>query len=279
MGWIYMDGENEVGPLGKAEMQEAVRSGAITGNTLIRDEKSNQWKTYNQMREEASLRSAGGRPASGANPAEERQHMGAPAASGVICSECGRTFSEDDIINYKGYNICATCKPVFLQKLKEGASLPYAVVYGGFWIRFAAKIIDYFILGIANFFIQMILAAALGAAGASSATGSAANGGPPELNPMFWGGFILAMLLQLAVPITYTTWFVGKYAATPGKMACGLKIVTAEGEKVTYLRAFARYFAEIVSWMILGIGYIMAAFDDEKRTLHDHMCSTRVIRK
>jgi uncharacterized RDD family membrane protein YckC len=31
--------------------------------------------------------------------------------------------------------------------------------------------------------------------------------------------------------------------------------------------------------MIFAIGYIMAAFDDEKRALHDRICSTRVIRK
>jgi uncharacterized RDD family membrane protein YckC len=30
--------------------------------------------------------------------------------------------------------------------------------------------------------------------------------------------------------------------------------------------------------MILYIGYIMAGFDDEKRTLHDRICDTRVIK-
>jgi uncharacterized RDD family membrane protein YckC len=30
--------------------------------------------------------------------------------------------------------------------------------------------------------------------------------------------------------------------------------------------------------MILGIGYIMAGFDSEKRGLHDLICETRVIK-
>lgn len=47
---------------------------------------------------------------------------------------------------------------------------------------------------------------------------------------------------------------------------------------ITYLHALGRYFAEIVSAMPLNIGYIMAAFDDEKRSLHDHLCTTRVIK-
>jgi uncharacterized RDD family membrane protein YckC len=61
-------------------------------------------------------------------------------------------------------------------------------------------------------------------------------------------------------------------------MACGIKIVTPDGNRVSYMRAFGRYFAEILSGMILLIGYIMAAFDYEKRALHDRICSTRVIK-
>jgi uncharacterized RDD family membrane protein YckC len=43
-------------------------------------------------------------------------------------------------------------------------------------------------------------------------------------------------------------------------------------------RAFGRYFAKILSAIILGIGYIMVGFDSEKRGLHDMICDTRVIR-
>jgi uncharacterized RDD family membrane protein YckC len=43
-------------------------------------------------------------------------------------------------------------------------------------------------------------------------------------------------------------------------------------------RAVGRYFAKIVSGIILMIGYIMAGFDSEKRALHDMMCDTRVIK-
>jgi uncharacterized RDD family membrane protein YckC len=89
----------------------------------------------------------------------------------------------------------------------------------------------------------------------------------------------LIMLLQYAIPAAYDTWFVGKYGATLGKMACKIKIVVADGSSVTYLRAFGRHFGKWLSSIILGIGFIMAAFDEEKRTLHDRICETRVIRK
>ena len=68
-------------------------------------------------------------------------------------------------------------------------------------------------------------------------------------------------------------------ASYKGKMACNLKVVVEDGSQITYLRALGRHFAKWISSMILAIGFIMAAFDDEKRTLHDRICETRVVRK
>ncbi len=280
MSWFYRDGDKEVGPLGKAEMQEAVRAGQITDDTLVRGERSSQWKTLRQMRDEARVRSAGGRQASGgAAEVGDDPQRDSVAPAGVVCAECGQSFAEDDVINYKGHNICASCKPLFIQKLKEGARLPKAVVYAGFWIRFGAKLIDYFILSMINAVFSTVMGIVVGFTGSGLSTNMEAAAATPEFNGVYLATFIITMILQIALPIFYATFFVGKYAATLGKMACGLKIVTAEVEKVSYARAFGRYFAEIISAIILMIGYVMAAFDDEKRALHDRICSTRVIKK
>jgi uncharacterized RDD family membrane protein YckC len=72
--------------------------------------------------------------------------------------------------------------------------------------------------------------------------------------------------------------FVRKYDATPGKMALGLKILRSGGEKLTIGRIIGRYFATILSALPLLLGYIVAAFDDEKRTFHDRIVDTRVIK-
>ena len=93
---------------------------------------------------------------------------------------------------------------------------------------------------------------------------------------------IFQLVVQLAMIIVngaYTVFFVTKYGATPGKMACGLKIVTPDGDKIRFGRSVGRFFAEMLSGMICYVGYIIAAFDGEKRSLHDHICSTRVIYK
>ena len=88
----------------------------------------------------------------------------------------------------------------------------------------------------------------------------------------------LVNIASMALAMIYTTFFLGKFGATPGKMACKLQVITSDGENVTYARAFGRYWAEILSSLVMGIGYIMAAFDEEHRTLHDRICDTRVIK-
>jgi uncharacterized RDD family membrane protein YckC len=92
------------------------------------------------------------------------------------------------------------------------------------------------------------------------------------------GATAILQLLQIIIAASYTTYFLGKHGATPGKMAMKLRVIHESGSDISYWRALGRHFAEMLSGLILGIGYIMAAFDDEKRTLHDRICSTRVIK-
>jgi uncharacterized RDD family membrane protein YckC len=65
--------------------------------------------------------------------------------------------------------------------------------------------------------------------------------------------------------------------ATLGKLALGLRVVRSDGESLGWGVSIGRYFMNIVSAIILAIGYIMAGFDPEKRALHDRVCDTRVI--
>jgi uncharacterized RDD family membrane protein YckC len=88
----------------------------------------------------------------------------------------------------------------------------------------------------------------------------------------------LLFLLRIAIGACYEGTFVGQYGATPGKMVLRLKVVMPDGSRVSMARAFGRYFAKILSWCTLTIGFIIAGFDPEKRALHDHICSTRVVR-
>ncbi len=139
--------------------------------------------------------------------------------------------------------------------------------YGGFWIRFAAKILDGLIQDIilAPFFLFVGLR-----------IGLVAHPGPPT--PAEIQALVKIMIGVCVIVIGYNTFFLGKFGATPGKMVCGLKVLTPEGTPISYARALGRTAAQFLSGMFCYLGYIMAAFDSQKRSLHDHIADTRVIK-
>jgi uncharacterized RDD family membrane protein YckC len=66
--------------------------------------------------------------------------------------------------------------------------------------------------------------------------------------------------------------------ATVGKMVLGLRVVDGQGNRISFLRATGRFFAKILSGMILFIGFLMVAFTERKRGLHDIIADTLVVK-
>ena len=78
-------------------------------------------------------------------------------ADQAVCAECGRIFNVQDTIAYGNVRVCSTCKPVFIQKLAEGAKLNVGdMAFASFWTRFAAVLIDGVILFVINISIGFI---------------------------------------------------------------------------------------------------------------------------
>ena len=186
-----------------------------------------------------------------------------------FCSECGRPFATDDLARFGSAAVCAECKPNYVQRMREGVGV--STQYGGFWRRAVALWIDNVLITLVSYPIGMIMAV------------PTVSGFGGDLFFVFSRAFISAFwgwgaAITFALEIAYNVYFVSQKGATLGKMVMGLKIVTATGGPISVGRALARYFSRILSYLIFCIGYIMAAFDDQKRALHDHICNTRVIR-
>jgi uncharacterized RDD family membrane protein YckC len=190
-----------------------------------------------------------------------------PLGSSLFCSECGRGYPAEDLARFGNRVVCADCKPHFVQRIQEGALAPGSVVYGGFWRRLVAMLIDGIIMLVVYFPLNMLLGAGLG--GLRSGIG-----------PGMLAGFLgMSWIISFGLNLAYQTYFLSQKGATPGKMVMGLKVVTASGGRLSVGRAVGRYFGYWVSTLTFCIGYVIAAFDSQKRALHDHICGTRVIRE
>jgi len=253
MQWYYANGGQRQGPVTQADFEKLVADGVIKSDTLVWAQGMADWLPYAQV-------------ASGA---------GAPAQGDTaVCAASGKTYPKREMIQYEGKWISAEHRDEYFQRVREGApmlgpdTVPGPFGYGGFWRRFCARFVDGIILGL----VSMLAGALIG--GIFGATGM--------LRPGNVGGALLlqvvVQLVGMAIGIGYEVYFIRKNDATPGKMALGLKVLRADGSKLSVGRIIGRYFATLLNLFTLLIGYIIAGFDDEKRALHDRICDTRVIK-
>ena len=180
----------------------------------------------------------------------------------IFCSQCGRSFPVDDLLRFGDSYVCADCKSSFVQRVREGVTVGPALNYASFGMRFLALLIDGVILFIASLAIGFIFP------------------GPVRPTPgSIYGLFSLGTLLNLGIGFAYYVFLLTAYGATLGKMAMGVRIVTSDGGPLSFGRSTGRYFcANFLEPFTLGIGYLLALFDDQARTLHDRICGTRAIK-
>ena len=138
-----------------------------------------------------------------------------------------------------------------------------ATGYGGFWLRVVAYVIDVILLGVVSSVVGMVVG-----------TGAMMSGTDPA-NPAYWGTQGISFVIGL---LYFALLESSERGATLGKMAVGLRVVTDQGQRLSLANAIGRYLAKIVSAIILGIGFLMVAFTERKRGLHDMIAGTLVVK-
>ncbi len=136
--------------------------------------------------------------------------------------------------------------------------------YAGFWLRFGAYMIDFIVC----FVILFILSMLFGVSMAYSGDNDTLEGGAIGLMV----GMYIAIILYFPI-LESSSW-----QATIGKRAVGIKVIDLDGRRIGFPRALGRFFAKIISGIILYIGFIMAGFTERKQALHDIIAGTLVIK-
>jgi uncharacterized RDD family membrane protein YckC len=133
------------------------------------------------------------------------------------------------------------------------------VEYAGFWRRVGAILIDFLLLSL----VAIPLNAAFGD------------------DPMDTNAYLTSPAYGISAVIQWLYFALMESSskqATLGKMAIGIRVTDLEGNRIGFGRATGRYFAKILSALIIGIGFLMAAFTQRKQALHDLIAGTLVVR-
>jgi uncharacterized RDD family membrane protein YckC len=158
-----------------------------------------------------------------------------------------------------------------------GAALSYysevgTIIYAGFWLRFAAALLDGVIIFTAGCVVGVILGFVYVL---TSGVGQGPGGAGSELALN-----LVSYAINIGIGWLYQALMESSPSqATLGKMACGMKVTDENGNRITFARATGRYFGEYLSALTLFIGYMMAGWTERKQALHDLLAGTLVVRK
>ena len=265
--WYYADAEQQrQGPLSAEEMAQRFHQGKLRLDTLVWRDGLAEWQPLRDFTQELALHQAPAEtfyiPVEARPPEARSTPQTDPSAAAPTNAYGTAALAMPD----------SPYTPPRAALVSGNAAVHGGeVVYAGFWKRVAANVIDSFVVGIVGGIIGAIIGGIIGAV-------FGLNGG------LGGGGFLAIQLVTNLVSITitagYYAWFHSSAnQATLGKMAIGIKVVRTDGEAISFARGIGRYFAFLLSSLILGIGLLMAAFTERKQGLHDMICDTLVVDK
>jgi uncharacterized RDD family membrane protein YckC len=131
----------------------------------------------------------------------------------------------------------------------------------GFGRRFAAMVVDGFIV----VFVSFILALLIGMVDVFFGSGT--------LN---WNLVIILVMLLFSV-FYFTGKWVQTTGQTPGKLLFRIKLVNADSTPLTYGKMFLRYMGYILSGIAASLGFVWIGIDPKNRGWHDLIAKTYVI--
>lgn len=247
--WYYTDNAGtQVGPVTAAEVRDALANGRASSASLAWREGMAGWLPISQL----------GAELGNANPNGIPPPPQAPPAPGPapLPADTPRPMGWNEANPYRAPNASV-----------EVRSTSTDIVYAGFVRRWAAFFLDSLILGIPIVILAMVL-------------GMAMTGGD-MLTSSQSGTFqaVYYLMIFVAKPLYYAGMESSASQATLGKMALGIKVTDESGRRLSFGHALGRWFAAALSYITLYIGFLMAAFTDRKRALHDMVASTLVVDK
>jgi uncharacterized RDD family membrane protein YckC len=178
----------------------------------------------------------------------------------MSCPACGAPVPE-------GTSVCEACG----RRISE---VRQSMAYAGFWLRLVAYAIDALLLSLVSAPLFAVLARD---AGLPQLTLQQLV--DPTMIERYAGPFFaVEAIVFVALGLYFSLMESSSWQATLGKRMVGLRVTDLNGDRISFARATARYFAKFISNFTFFIGYIMTGFTEKKQALHDIMVGTLVMK-
>ena len=119
MELFYVDGNARVGPIGISQFQALIQAKKVSAKTLVWQPGMTEWEELGTFL---------GRRVPGSGTMQPL----ADTLQFAVCCECEEIYRRQDLIHVQDYWVCGGCKPIFLQKIKEGVRPRARVIYANY---------------------------------------------------------------------------------------------------------------------------------------------------
>jgi uncharacterized RDD family membrane protein YckC len=99
---------------------------------------------------------------------------------------------------------------------------------------------------------------------------------PAEVRQLWWVHLSIQVYL-LAVCFLFFGGFWVHGGQTLGMRAWRLRVACPDGSPVTWRSALIRFFAAILSWAALGLGFLWILLDKQQLAWHDRLSNSRLV--
>ena len=88
---------------------------------------------------------------------------------------------------------------------------------------------------------------------------------------------LIYRIALLGVVFAFFVGFWSRSGRTLGMQSWGLQLETADGKLPSVATASLRFFAALLSWLPLGLGFLWQIWDPARLTWHDRLSNTRLV--
>ena len=145
--------------------------------------------------------------------------------------------------------------------------------YVGFWVRLIATLLDWILLTLASTGVQYLIIGIANGVLWLMTRGS--DGGTASVDLNMLELQILNTVLYGAMALPYYSLGHIRYRTTLGKVLFKVEVVdSTTGGTLTLKQSVIRTFGYLISYLPMGAGFLMVAFNPRKQGLHELMASS-----
>ena len=273
--WYYVQAGQRLGPVSIETLQALISAGSVHSSELVWTEGMPDWVAASTM--PALFIAPTPRPV---NPFVQQQPVYQQPTYAPGYGPPAYVAQPQPGYSQQGYQQPVNYAPMY----PSGG-------YANIWERFVAMVIDYLILGVLSCVIAGVCMGCLGLnvgtvnpqpapvpglihqPSYGSSTTAEQRNAQIGLGVVFMCGMIVALWWLYYARMESSSW-----QATLGKRAMGIRVTDYRGQRISFAQATGRFVGKGLSYMIGSVGFIIAAFTEQRQALHDMMAGCLVVR-